>query len=361
MNTSLTTTARATAPPPPTSAPPTVTRLVLETTARVCRTPRHVRVAAAGVSSLAASLEDRAHLLARAPEPFPEPDLFGSDERHAQFLFIAASVNFSFWPDDEAQRWHWPHAPGEGCTDRCPPGCRPHTGAVAFGLSLRDALRRGVPVTDASYLWRLTPPEIEDLLGGSGRLPLLEERTQVLNETGRVLAKLFSGEIATLVRLASQSADDALALLFHNFPSLRDVSVLDGMPVYFLKRAQIFIADLFRIFAGRSLGRLDDVRCLTALSDYRLPQMLRAAGAIEYSPPLARHVDSCFPLRAGSREEIELRAATIQAVDALRAELGRRTGENVLACLLDGELWRLAHDDEFGDLSPHHRTRTIFY
>ena len=361
MNTSLTPTSGVAAPPPTISAPPTVTRLVLETTARVCRTTRHVRTSAAGVSRLAASLEDRAHLLTPAPGPSPEPDLFSSDERHAQLLFVSASVNFSIWPDDEAQRWHWPHAPGKGCTDRCPPGCRPRTGAVALGLSLRDAVRRGAPITDASYLRRLTPPEFEELLGGSGRLPMLEERTQVINEAGRVLARLFGGEIATLVRLASQSADDALALLLHNFPSFRDVSMLDGMPVYFLKRAQNFIADLFRAFAGLGLGRFDDVRRLTALPDYRLPQVLRAAGAIEYSPQFARHVDACFPLRADSREEIELRAATVQAVDALRAELVRRTGEDVLACLLDNELWRLAHDDEFGDLLPHHRSRTIFY
>lgn len=361
MSTSLTQTAGVGSPPPAASAPPTVTRLVLETTARVCRAPRHVRVVAAGVSHLAASLEDRAHLLACPPGPCPEPDLFNSDERHAQFLFIAASVNFSFWPDEEAQRWYWPHAPGEGCIDRCPPECQPQTGAVALGLSLRDVVRRGVPFTDASYLRRLMPPEFEDLLGGSGRLPMLEERTQVINEAGSVLAKLFNGEIATLVRLASQSADDALTLLFHNFPLFRDIPVLDGMPVYFLKRAQLFLADLFRVFAGSGLGRFDDVRRLTALPDYRLPQVLRAVGAIEYSQQLARHVDSCLPLRAGSREEIELRAATVQAVDALRAELVRRTGEEVLACLLDGELWRLAHGEECDGLSPHHRSRTIFY
>ena len=361
MSTSLTTTTRATAPPLTVSAPPTVTRLVLETTARVCRTTRHVRVTGAGVSRLAASLEDRAHLLARAADPSPEPDLFSSEERHAQFLFVAPCVNFSFWPDDEAQRWHWPHAPGEGCTDRCPPGCRPRIGAVALGLSLRDAVRRGVPVTDAGYLRRLTPPEFEELLGGSGPLPLLEERTEVINEAGRVLARLFSGEIATLVRLASQSADDALTLLFHNFPSFRDFSTLDGMPVYFLKRAQIFIADLFRAFAGLGLGRFDDERRRTARPANTHPHHHPTPRANEYTPQLARHVDSCFPLRAGSREEIELRAATVQAVDALRAELGRRTGEDVLACLLDNELWQLAHDDKFGDISPHHRSRTIFY
>lgn len=361
MTTSLTTTAGVATPPPPISAPPTVTRLVLETTARVCRTPHHVRVAAEGVSSLAAALEDRVHQLARATGPLPESDLFNSDERHAQFLFVAASINFSFWPDDEAQRWHWPHAPGEECTDRCPPGCRPRAGAVALGLSLRDAVRRGVPVTDASYLRRLTPPDLEDLLGGSGRLPMLEDRACVLNEAGRVLTSLFNGEVATLVSLASRSADNALALLLHNFPSFRDVAVLDGMPVYLLKRAQIFIADLFRAFAGLGLGRFDDVHRLTALPDYRLPQVLRAAGAIVFSQQLARHVDSCLPLRAGSREEIEVRAATVQAVDALRAELVRRTGEEVLACLLDGELWRLAHGEACDGLTPHHRSRTIFY
>ena len=62
---------------------------------------------------------------------------------------------------------------------------------------------------------------------------------------------------------------------------------------------------------------------------------------------------------AGSDAEVEIRAATVQAVERLRACLSAR-GENVRSVQIDWALWDAAQAAP-ADGKPYHRTRTIYY
>jgi hypothetical protein len=70
-------------------------------------------------------------------------------------------------------------------------------------------------------------------------------------------------------------------------------------------------------------------------------------------------VDNYVCFEPGSPEEIEIRAATIQAVETMRQSLanGRRS---IPAFKLDWWLWTLGQDDSVRE-KPYHRTRTPFY
>lgn len=96
--------------------------------------------------------------------------------------------------------------------------------------------------------------------------------------------------------------------------------------------------------------RKDRARCIlpTCDADYRVPVVLRELGVLGYAPALAEAVDSRRELAAGSQEEVEIRAATVEAVERLRramqarlaadegqAELGKRLN----SVLLDWALW----------------------
>jgi hypothetical protein len=70
-------------------------------------------------------------------------------------------------------------------------------------------------------------------------------------------------------------------------------------------------------------------------------------------------VDARVLLEPGSPEEVEIRAATIVAVDTIRREL-RRLGKERRAFEIDWILWNLGQDDEYR-ARPYHRTVTIFY
>jgi hypothetical protein len=126
-----------------------------------------------------------------------------------------------------------------------------------------------------------------------------------------------------------------------------------------LKRAQICVADLATAFNGQGCGQLVALDELTAFADYKLPQLLRAAGVLVFLPELAAQVDACTLLPAGSAPEVEIRAATIWAVERLRRALA---GHGVVrrASEIDYRLWAESQVAT-SDLRPYHRTLTIYY
>lgn len=87
--------------------------------------------------------------------------------------------------------------------------------------------------------------------------------------------------------------------------------------------------------------------------------MLRAEGALEYTDELAQHIDSHKELRSGCEEEIEIRAATVVAIEMLRQFLERSNVE-LMTVEVDWLLWQRG-EKERELLKPHHRTKTIFY
>jgi hypothetical protein len=188
-----------------------------------------------------------------------------------------------------------------------------------------------------------------------------------------------------------------------------------GRQVFLLKRAQIFAADVWGAFGGRGLGAFVDVDALTCFADYRVPVVLRELGVLRYSERLAQQasaaaqrgaactaggcrwgtaarapsawhppdpcwgqehdwgpaaaataaaeqVDACRELPAGSAWEVEIRAACVAAVEALRrAVAAAHPGPAPpLSVALDWWLWE-AGERECARHRPHHRTLTIYY
>ncbi|MGB3329966.1 MAG: queuosine salvage family protein, partial [Thermomicrobiales bacterium] len=107
------------------------------------------------------------------------------------------------------------------------------------------------------------------------------------------------------------------------------------------------------------LGRFDDLSTLTAFADYKVPQVLRRLGILAYAAPLAAHIGRRELIAAGSPEEIEIRAATIQACEQIRLALAAR-GRAVDAFEIDWLLWNAGQSLPPGT-EPYHRTVTIFY
>jgi hypothetical protein len=66
-----------------------------------------------------------------------------------------------------------------------------------------------------------------------------------------------------LVQQANNSAAGLVTLLVDRFPCFRDEGRFEKKPVQFLKRAQIFAADLWAACGGQGHGRFDDIDKLT--------------------------------------------------------------------------------------------------
>jgi hypothetical protein len=174
-----------------------------------------------------------------------------------------------------------------------------------------------------------------------------------------VLLQSYGGSFAAAVESCGGSAVQLVDLLAREFSSFRDISTWKGLPVRILKRAQITAVDLYGTFAGAGWGQFHDLGALTAFADYKIPQVLRALGILEYSPELAARVDGRELLSPGSAEEVEIRAAMVWAVEWIRQVLAD-LGVNRRAFELDWFPWNLGQRP-VADERPYHRTRTIFY
>jgi hypothetical protein len=321
----------------------------------------HVRIDADAVRRFADAWRGR--------HPTPAEDAlhctFLPPRRRLNVLLVLEALNFCFWDDPPRWRVSW-----EG---------RSHDGYWALAAALRRALvADALPLWDAHWLARLDAPAVARLLRGEGRpVPLLETRLAHLREAGAVLEARWGGQFARVVAAAQGDAPALVRLIATEFPSFRDEARWQGRPVPFLKRAQICVADLARQLAGHPLGALRRLERLTAFADYKVPQVLRKEGILAPSPALAARLDAQEPLPAGSPEEVELRAATVWAVEwiarALNAGAGPRAAEAgvapvtappltaapVTAADVDFLLW-VAGQDPSG-LRPYHRTRTPYY
>ena len=148
-------------------------------------------------------------------------------------------------------------------------------------------------------------------------------------------------------------------LLVQNFPSFSDISPYKEKEIYFYKRAQLLVADIYQIFDGKGFGALKNVDQLTACADYKLPQILRKLGILEYSTALAEKIDSKTEILHNSLEEIEMRANTIWAVEFIKETVKKRSPQ-ILSFEVNDHLW-LATQEKFDGDKPYHRTRTTAY
>ena len=90
---------------------------------------------------------------------------------------------------------------------------------------------------------------------------------------------------------------------------MRDECHYEGRkrPVRFLKRAQIFVADVWACFDGEGYGDFPDIDKITMFADYRVPQILNSMGCLYYSPKLVSSITRHQLLESGCPLEIQLR------------------------------------------------------
>ena len=266
---------------------------------------------------------------------------FGRIQITPQRIFIQDAINFCFWAKKGEPKWAVEYPKGEI-----------QDGWNALVASFDRALKEGTPLLETDYIVTVTQADTRHIFRSTNEteIPLLAQRTAILRETGKILQKEFKGNIENLVSRAGHDAAKIADSAIEHFPSFNDMSRLAGRKVYFFKRAQIFAYDL-SLLKGINISNIES---LTAFADYKLPQLLRSLGIIQYKTPLASKVDTMTVLPKGSVEEIEIRAATIWVCDQIAKLL------EVPAVKVDNALWLLSQEAE-AKMKPYHRTLTTCY
>jgi hypothetical protein len=277
-----------------------------------------------------------------APRLDPDHHLLGEGDRTVAYLLMLETINF-----------------GSGYF----PWVQPREGLTGYAM-VADALREyiethGVPdpsdlaEVDTDSVARVFDQEIEH----DSRRKLMTSFSTAWNELGEHLVEKWDGSYTALLE-AAESAEELVELL-GEMSLFRDVVMYRNIEVAFYKRAQLAASDVYTAFDGQGPGAFNDVGHLTAFADNQLPHVLRMDGVLEYSKPLAEHVDGRKFLQAGTSREIEIRAATVQAVERLVDALQDR-GADVTPREVDNVIWHRGQQDRYR-VRPAHLTQTVFY
>ena len=278
-----------------------------EACAAIAADARHVRVRAERIAEYAASLG--------TPDPYPPPAVeivTGDEEARAAFHLAIDAVNFgSGWFPTLRKR--------EGLS-----------GYFTVALGIRD---HG-PWT-APQLSTLTAADVAAATGQDPGHELMGIYARHLNEVGR--RALAAGGCLAIARRPQLAAHLA------TWPTFADAP--------FYKRAQLTAYDM--VCAGFTPpGSEGD---LTMFADNLVPHVLRLDGVLEYEAALVTRIERGELLEHGSREEMEIRACGLNAVELIVAARPDLTAPGV-----DNLLWHRGQGARY-KAQPRHRARCEAY
>ena len=129
--------------------------------------------------------------------------------------------------------------------------------------------------------------------------------------------------------------------------------------IYFQKRAQLLVADIYQMFQGKKYGEMKNLDKITACADYKLLMVLRNMGILEYAKELEKKIDNKKEILKDSKEEVEIRANTICANELIKKEL-RKKIKKIDSIQVNDHLWLLGQIKSPKN-KPYHLTRTTSY
>lgn len=233
-------------------------------------------------------------------------------------------------------------------------------GNAAMLRALKRSIDDGYPLTDSHYLSTLPEEDLRQILKGNIEIPLFSDRLHLLRDMGKVVTENFGGSFKKIVEAADHDALKLVEVVVNAMPTVFDDQAdYHGQKILFYKRAQVIPLSLHGLAELKLVPPIQNFDQLTALADYKGPQLLRKLGIIEYTDDLATRVDAKIEILSGSDEEIEIRANEVWAIELLTRTIQERL-PNVCPIEVFECLW-LRGQTKSPDDRPYHRTRTIWY
>lgn len=310
----------------------------------VVKNAKHVKINETKIKEFCKNFyyEDVAHWLSEAPLDFFKLN----DEEILNFLLVYSTIGFCYFGDPP---WSIEYHREK------------QIGSFAMLSAIMKAHEKGIKILDPKYRSQIGEKEFAQILEikENNKIHLFSERLRFLNESGKVIIEKFNGKVSNLLKSVNGDATKLLEVLTENFSAYNDSYKYDGKEVCFYKKVQLFISDVFQIFKGEGIGHFHNIKELTALADYRIPQVLRNLGILEYSKELAEKIDKGVLIPKGSQEEIELRASMIWVVQLIYDSVKDRE-KKLTPIGVNDHLWLLRRL-KFPDDQVHHKTITTAY
>jgi hypothetical protein len=301
----------------------------------IMRNPQHLTLLPERVEVIAEQLRDfKMEYPAWDYPPFyPQTDDF---EEMCMYYLLFNSINYCYFDDY-----------GSVFTDGA------HKSSTLAGLRITENLK---DLKDPLFLSRVDENYmLSELFEADTPISLVKERTVAFREIGEFLSREPDFSFRKLFTRCYNNAYILSQFIPTLLPSWRDP---------FFKRSQLFVGMVQGRFNCFEKG-LDD---LTVFADYKVPQTLHSMGMIRYHFSLYNTISNSSLIASGSKQELEIRAASIVLSDKLTAALNKYHDNSLNALHIDYLLWSAIRNRNSlprGVMSlvdiPHHRTMTTDY
>ena len=232
----------------------------------------------------------------------------------------------------------------------------------AMVYQIDKAIQKGVPLLQGHYMRDINIDEFRKLFTGNIEMPMLEEKVEILNAVGDTLVSKFDGDWINFIENGPKklyaNGEGLVERLITDFQRFDDFSIYENEKIYFLKLAQLAFWGIHRELSS-TYFYIEDMENMTAFADYIIPVALEAFGITKYTPELEKKINEGVLIERDSKEEIEIRAATIYATAKMTESINelKNRKEKIIIPQLDFKLWTEFHAEN----TPHHLTKTIMY
>ena len=251
------------------------------------------------------------------------------------FLLIYESIDFSFWGNPK-----WTILIDDVKED----------GSIA----LLYAILKYVKKKNSTDFSNITKDEFKKILKGNVEIPLFEERYNIIKNVSKIVNEKMNGNFYKFIKNIN-SDTKLFNVIVSNFPNFKDERTYNNKKIYFYKLAQLLTSDILHIREQKENIKVDYSH-LVGCADYKIPQVMRGLGILEYSNKLANIIDNKEEIEVNSKFEVEIRANMIVVIDMIKNKLG----DNVCAIDINDYIWSQGRNKNIKS-KPYHLTRNINY
>lgn len=265
--------------------------------------------------------------------PFGLLDL--SDETIINFLLIYESINFSFWGEP---KWT----------------IDTNIGKLDGSIALLYVLLQYVKESKSTDFSSMSKKEFLKILKGNIKIPLFEERFKIIKEVSAIVNDKMQGNFYQYIKDITSDIE-LFETIIANFPSFKDERLYNKQTIYFYKLAQLLTSDILHIKEQKEKIKVNYTH-LVGCADYKIPQVLREFGILNYDNKLAKIVDNHSEISINSIYEVEIRANMITVINMINKKL------NYKYCRIDiNDFIYMQKNNKNFKMRPYHLTRCTNY
>ena len=251
------------------------------------------------------------------------------------FLLVYEAIDFSFWGNPK-----WTIDTDNGKED----------GSIA----LLYAILKYVKERNTIDFSNITKDEFREILKGNVEIPLFEERYHIIRDVSKIVNENMNGNFYEFIKGITIDME-LFNIIIKYFPNFKDERKYREKTIYFYKLAQLLTSDILHIRELKENIKVDYSH-LVGCSDYKIPQVMRGLGILEYSDKLSNIIDNKKEIEVNSEYEVEVRANMLVAIDLIKKKLENK----VCAIDINDYIWSQGRNKNI-ELKPYHLTRNTNY